>query len=543
MRHGVLFLILLTGAGMARADADFSDLLQERMEWLMFDNDLEIDGEPILSRALLPELYAQNGYQPLWAERARLERLADLVAFADQQGLNPDDYPLAALKRLLPEDGLPRDPLSLVKIDVLASEILVRVAYQVRFGKVHPRRIQANWNFDRPLLPGEDPVQMLLGSIRANALGATVRRDIERGPIYQSLVRWLAEYRRIAEQGGWPTIGPGPTMQLGDQDDRVPDLRRRLLAFGDLVSDSDDNLSDDVLSDDVLFDELLQQAVMGFQQRHGLDADGVVGPATRIALDVPVAQRIQQIRASLERGRWVFEDLHRIRGQFVLVNSAAAEVTILQGRQVLWRSPARIAEPCQQAPVLRDEIHYLVLNPAWSVPAATLREAVMGQLLENPPGYLAENQMDLLDRDGQPVAVSDVDWSSVDPDHFPFRLRQRAGPWNALGGVKFIFPNPNSVYLHDAPATGEPVLHSGCVRVDEPFTLAERLLDDPDTWNAQTFQQVLDGRQRQTVLLDRPAPIFFMYLTAEPDAEGIRFFEDRYGRDRALLRALDAAPG
>lgn len=540
MKIGVLCLVLLTCAQPARAEIAFSEFLRERMEWLMFQSDLEIEGEPILSRELLPELYAENEYQPLWSERARLERLDDLVLFAYQQGLDPGDYPLDTLKRLLPEKGLPEDTLTLAKIDVLATEILVRVTYQIRFGKVNPYRLYPDWNFDRELLPGEDPVQMLLGFIRANALNAAVTRDIERGPIYQSLVRGLARYRQMAEQGGWPALSAGPTLRQGDQNDRVRELRERLLVSGELVSDSG--------SDAVLFDDALENAVVQFQLDHGLEADGVVGPATRVALNVPVEQRIQQIRASLERGRWVFEDLHKIRDRLVLVNVASAEVNVLQGRQIVWRSRAQIGKPYRQTPVFRDEIQYLVFNPTWTVPPTILREDVLPGLVADPAGYLAQKHMDLLNRDGQVVDVADVDWASIGPDNFPYMVRQRPGPWNALGRVKFIFPNPHFVFLHDTPAQelferADRAFSSGCVRVENPFKLAELLLDDPDTWNMDTFQEILDSQQMRTVHLEKPTPIFFMYLTAEPGAEGrLRFFEDIYDRDRVLLHALDAQP-
>lgn len=539
MKYLVMGLVLLVVSEAAWTEEAFSDFLRQRMEWLMFQNDLEIDGAPILSRDLLPELYAENEYQPLWGERDGLDRLQDLVTFAYQQGLDPADYPLDALQRLLPEAGLPEDTLSLVKIDVLATEILVRITYQIRFGKVNPYELYPDWNFDRELLPGEDPVQMLLGFIRANALNAAVTRDIERGPVYQSMMRGLAEHRRIEAEGGWPLVSEGPTLRPGAQGKRVVELRQRLLVTGELTeADADSDI----------FDDRLTAAVVAFQSRHGLDGDGVVGPATLRALNVPVADRIQQIRASLERGRWVFEDLHRIRDQLVLVNIASAEVNVLKGREIVWRSRAQIGKPYRQTPVFRDEIQYLVFNPTWTVPPTILREDVIPRLVENPAGYLAEKNMDLLNRDGQLVDVATVDWTTVGPGNFPYIVRQRPGPWNALGMVKFIFPNPHFVFLHDTPARelferADRAFSSGCVRVEDPFTLAELLFDDPGTWNMDTFQEILDTRQMRTIHLERPAPVFLMYLTAEPGNDGsMRFFEDIYGRDRALLQALDAEP-
>lgn len=536
----LMLCVLLISAAAVRAESTVSEALRERMEWLMFQSDLAIDDAPILSRQLLPELYAENEYQPLWSDRAEVDRLDDLVEFAYQQGLDPIDYPLETLAKLLPEEGLPEDVIARVKVDVLATEILVRIAYQVRFGKVNPYEIYPDWNFDRELLPGEDPVQMLLGIIRANALSSAVTRDIERGPIYQAMVRGLAEHRRIAGQGGWPEVPAGPTLRLGERNDRVRVLRRRLAVSGELEAGEE--------ADSELFDEALQQAVELFQSRHGLDADGAVGPATLRALNVPVTQRIQQIRASLERGRWVFEDLHRIRNRLVLVNIASAEVNVLRGREIIWRSRAQIGKPYRQTPVFRDEIKYLVFNPTWMVPPTILREDVLPRLLEDPNGYLAEKQLDLLNRDGQLVDLAAVDWRAVGTGDFPYMVRQRPGPWNALGMVKFIFPNPHFVFLHDTPARelfelSGRAFSSGCVRVEDPFMLAELLFDDPGAWNRDTFQEIVDSRQTRTIHLDEPTPIFLMYLTAEPGMDGsFRFFEDIYGRDERLLRALDAQP-
>ena len=189
-----------------------------------------------------------------------------------------------------------------------------------------------------------------------------------------------------------------------------------------------------------------------------------------------------------------------------------------------------------------------MFNPTWTVPPTILREDVIPRLVEDPGGYLAEKNMDLLDRDGQIVAAAAVDWSAVGPDSFPYIVRQQPGPLNALGRVKFIFPNPHFVFLHDTPArelfeSAERAFSSGCVRVEDPLTLAELLFDEPNKWNMETFAEILDSREMRTVHLDQPVPVFLVYLTAQPGMDGgIRFFGDVYGRDRQLLAALDAAP-
>jgi murein L,D-transpeptidase YcbB/YkuD len=530
-------LIALFGTGGLLA-ADASEQIRERVEWLMFETGLSIDGEPILARDLLAELYAENEYEPLWPDRESIDRLPVLVEFAWQQGLDPDDYPLQALGNLLPPVGLPEDPRERAELDILATEALIRVAYQIRFGKVNPYQLFADWNFDRELLPGLNPVEVLIEFIHSDDLIAGVNEAIERGPIYRATVGALADHRVIEAQGGWPAVPDGPTLRAGQRDARVAALRARLIVSGEASASAEAEL----------FDDDLAEAVEVFQLRHGLDADGVVGRQTLAALNVGVAERILQIRATLERARWVFEDIQSLGDRLVLVNIASAEVNLFQGEEIVWNTRAQIGKPYRQTPVFKDEIEYLVFNPTWTVPPTILRNDVLPRLKADPAGYLAQKNMDLLNRDGEVVAVDDVDWESVGAGRFPYIVRQRPGPWNVLGMVKFIFPNPHFVFLHDTPSRelfkrADRAFSSGCVRVEDPFVFAELLFDEPETWNQSAFQQILDSSQIRTVHLKKPVPVFLMYLTAEVDGEGgIRFFEDIYGRDQSLLDALDAPP-
>jgi len=536
-RTSILCLSLL---GTPALHADVTEILRERMEWLMHQQELEIEGEPILARVLLPAVYEANGYEPLWESRSRLEQLEDVVKFAFDQGLDPGDYPIPALLNLLPDSGLPTDPAQRADLDILATEMLVRVAYQVRFGKVNPYQLFADWNFDRELLPGADPVEEVLGLIKSGDMRRGATKAIARGPIYAATVTALAEYRAIADAGGWPEVPEGPVLREGDTDGRVPILRQRLIVSGDLEAGGD--------ASSAAFDADLSEGIVRFQARHGLDADGVVGRNTLRALNVPVEARIDQIKASLERGRWVFEDLLNISEMLVLVNIASAEVSLVRGREIVWNTRAQIGKPYRQTPVFKDEIEYLVFNPTWTVPPTILRNDTLPRLMADPTGYLAEKNMDLLDRDGRVVSVDDVDWDQVGPGRFPYIVRQRPGPWNALGMVKFIFPNPHFVFLHDTPSRElfdreGRAFSSGCVRVEEPFVLAEKLFDEPRKWNQESFQEILDSGETKTVRLEKEIPVFLMYLTAEVDGKGgIRFFDDIYGRDETLIKALKAPP-
>jgi murein L,D-transpeptidase YcbB/YkuD len=520
----------------AQPPEDIREVIRQRIEWLLFDPEQTIAGVPLLVGEIIAEIYAENEYRPLWASRDRLDRLDDLVAYAVEQGLDPADYPLELVRSRLPPSGLPGDVNQRAEVDILATETAVRVVYQVRFGRVDPGRLFPDWNFDRRLVQDLDPVVVLLDMIGAEnprqALGALVQR----GSLYQDTVAALARYRELAAAGGWPAVPTGPTLRRGDEDARVTALRARLAVTGELDGEVASSR----------FDRALEIAVEDFQARHGLDVDGAVGPATLEALNVPVSARIEQIRFALERQRWVFEDVQSLDGRLVMVNIASAEVSFFEGEDVVWRSRAQIGRPYRQTPVFRDDIEYLVFNPTWTVPPTILKNDVLPPLLADPAGYLAEKNMDLLDRDGRVVPVDAVDWDTVGPESFPYIVRQRPGPWNALGTVKFIFPNPHFVFLHDTPSRdlferAGRAFSSGCVRVEDPYGLAELLFDAPDVWNRRSFQEVLDTGQIRTIHLETTVPVFLLYLTAEADDDGyVRFFKDVYGRDARLREAMSA---
>ena len=264
--RSIVLLMVSALAGILHATEE-SEYIQERIEWLMFQTELSIDGQPILSRTLLPDIYAANDYQLLWRDRARFDQLVDLVDFAYEQGLDREDYALRVLAERLGAEGLPEAPLARAELDLLATEILVRIAYQLRFGKVNPYNLFPDWNFDRELLPGVDPVDVILDIVRAERLRVRVTQNLSRGPLYAAMVAALAEHRALAEAGGWPAVPAGPTMRLHDDNVRVGRLRQRLHVSGDLPA----------AESSTVFDADLEEAVRRFQARHGLAVDGVVG--------------------------------------------------------------------------------------------------------------------------------------------------------------------------------------------------------------------------------------------------------------------------
>jgi murein L,D-transpeptidase YcbB/YkuD len=317
------------------------------------------------------------------------------------------------------------------------------------------------------------------------------------------------------------------------RDARVAALRRRLAVGGDLVGAP--------AGDETLFDEALEQAVYRFQARHGLDVDGVVGAQTLAALNVSVASRIDQIRVNLERARWVFQDISK---DYVLVDIAGFQAEMVKDARQVWASKVQVGKPYRKTPVFKASMTYLVLNPTWTVPPTILAKDILPRVRRDP-GYLKRKRIRVVDRKGRIIDPKGLDWSRYTGRNFPYFLRQDPGPDNALGRIKFMFPNKHLVYLHDTPhkelfRRSERAFSSGCIRIERPFALAELLLDDPRKWSREQILAAIDSNKTRTVFLPEPIKVLLLYWTVDVDEQGrVWFRKDLYGRDRKVLAALE----
>jgi murein L,D-transpeptidase YcbB/YkuD len=310
-------------------------------------------------------------------------------------------------------------------------------------------------------------------------------------------------------------------------------LERRLAATGDLAPG--------VLVDTSVYGGALESAVRAFQERHGLDVDGIVGPGTLRAMNVTVEERIEQIRVNLERARWVLDNLG---DDFVIVNIAGFRVYLYRDNEEIWSTRAVVGRTYRKTPVFRSTMRYLVFNPDWTVPYSIATKDILPKVQQDP-GYLAAGDFIVKDRNGDVVETADIDWSALGGRNFPYTLVQQPGTNNALGEVKFMFPNEHAVYLHDTPGKGlfdraARTFSSGCVRVEHPFRFAELLLE-ANSMDAASIEELRQSRQMKSVFLKEPIDVLLLYWTAEVGSDGrIHFYEDVYLRDRAVLEALNS---
>jgi len=510
-------------------------LLQQRMSQLAERGRLELEGEVISSKSFLPEFYRQRDYQLAWsAHMDNARALSERILTSHEEGLVPADYHAAEIRKLLAESSGKQFPEARqVDLDIMLSEALARYAYHLRFGKVNPENLDADWNIQRSF-KGQDPVVELQSVIDSADLAAQLDASTTQLPVYKQFQQALASYEVIRTAGGWPVIPEGQTIKPGMQDARAPLLRQRLQITGDLPAAATANSSFE-------YDATLEEAVKHFQLRHGLDADGVVGKGTLAAMNVPVDARINQIRVNLDRARWVSQDIPET---FVIVDIAGFNARLFRNGEVIWDEPAQVGKPYRKTPVFREDMTYLELNPTWTIPPTILKKDILPKMKKDP-GYLQKKNMQVLTQDGKVVDPGTIDWSSVSAKGFPYIIRQTPGPHNALGRVKFMFPNPHFVYLHDTPSKelfnrSSRAFSSGCIRVRNPFDLAELLLQDQDGWDRAQIDTAVDSLKQQRVSLSEPVPVLLLYWTVNIDADGTVYFkEDIYERDAKVLAGLD----
>ena len=421
----------------------------------------------------------------------------------------------------------------LAGLELLSTDAFLLYGGHLLTGRVSPTDLEPSWNVEGRR---GDLVSVLREAARTGAVAEALQSLRPPQSEYAHLKTALQRYRRLAASGGWPAVPDGESLKRGAHGPRVDSLRRRLARTDDLPAVRSAALDS--------FGVALETAVVTFQERHGLEADGVVGPATRAALNVSADARAEQVAVNLERWRWLPQSLGR---RHVLVNIAAFRLRVVEEGEDVLRMRAIIGRPYRQTPVFSGAISYLVLNPYWHVPHSIATKDKLPEIKKDPD-YLARQQFEVLrgwGADAQPIDPSTIDWSRLSASNFPYRLRQRPGPLNALGQVKFMFPNRHSVYLHDTPTRGlfaraERSFSSGCVRVEKPIELAEYLLANQTQWAADRIQTALNtSAAERSVFLPEPVPVHLQYWTAWADADGtVHFRADVYQRDDAVYRAL-----
>lgn len=489
--------------------------------------------EQLSQPARLKGLYGQRGYAPLWVgpdgPKPEAADLAQMIQETPRWGVVPGGYHLSDIQALMRVLSL--DANEALKLELLLSDAYLQLAIHRYGGRLSPMEVDPLWQLERPAI---EPGPLLVQALGQGRLRESLQALRPSHPRYLALRDALERLWRIAGAGGWPKFPAGPNLKLRDRDARVALLRERLRISGDL--DMAPRASPE------LFDAGLASAVRFFQARHGLDVDGIVGPHTRAALNVPVERRIEQLLINLERWHWLPRELGP---RHILVNMAGFELELFEeGRPPFWMRVI-VGKTYRQTPAFSGRLTYLVANPTWTIPSRILKLDI-APLAQANPDYLDQQGIRIFDgwkADAPEIGLQQVDWGRVGKRHSPYRFRQEPGPENALGRIKFMFSNPYDIYLHDTPKQAlfdEAVrtFSSGCIRLEKPIELAQQLLDG-GAWDGERLLEAIASSKTQNISLPVPVPVYFIYMTAWVDSQGVlQLRPDIYKRDKVMAVTL-----
>jgi L,D-transpeptidase YcbB len=521
--------------------------IEDRMRGRLTEQGLLCHGERICGLRIIPSFYRDRNFEPAWIDQSGLRPTVQwLVAYIeriDEEGLTPADYHLAVIKRLLhalsaqpfpPEES--RTP-QWVDLDLILTDAFLLVGSHLSGGRINPETLHTDWLINENSI---DMLAFLHTSESVDQMESALRSLIPAHAGYRGLKAGLRHMRELEQSGGWPLIQTRDTIKPGEKHDSVVSIRRRMEISGDLpVPGLDDRPSEAV----DFYDDALAAAIRRFQERHGLAADGIVGRKTREDLNTTADQRIRQIELNLERWRWLPRHLGE---RHIEVNTADFNLRVMEGANKVLTMRVVVGRPARRTPVFSTTMSYMVLNPYWNVPRTIAVKDILPKLADDVD-YLLKQRFKVFSdwqEDASEIDPRTIVWQNYNEDYFPLMLRQEPGENNALGRIKFIFPNKFAVYLHDTPQRSQfrrvqRDFSSGCIRLENAPALANYLLADDPLWSPDKLQRVFDRGQRRVVRIPRPVTVHLLYMTAWVDEAGtLQYREDIYGRDRKLSAAL-----
>lgn len=513
--------------------------------------------------------YAERDHRLAWIDRSGIPRedslaLVEVLQGAGEQGLYAADYQADELKKRLQRSIRGTQKMAVDEMDVDLTVAFLRYAGDLLHGRLLPDHVSEAWHLE----PRQRDLVTLLEETLSQPEG--VLRTAERldpdHPGYERLKDAYTRYGRLAAAGGWPLVPNGEIIKPGDtmKPNRFRALVERLRVEGFLPSEvaqaqldrmkrnrqaaaeastkeggTEEGGTEEGAPDShaLTFRGDLESALIRFQDAHGILEDGALGPNTLAELNVTAEERLRLIGLNLERWRWLPDSLGE---RYIMVNLPGFELTAIDSGRVTRKMHVVVGKEGWETPIINERMEHVVVNPYWNIPASILHDEILPALRENP-GYLAAKNMEVVSTDsGEVVNVGAAALANGN-----YRVRQRPGGSNALGTIKFIFPNRFNVYLHDTPAdaafdrTNRGLSH-GCVRVEDPIGLADWVFRDSSEWSGEKVQRQIRSKEQETIVLDEQIPVYFLYWTAFVTEDGeVHFRPDLYGYDEKHTEALE----
>ncbi|WP_299699631.1 L,D-transpeptidase family protein [uncultured Pontibacter sp.] len=501
--------------------------------------------------------YGDRDYQLAWFKEDELvpqsEKLISTINDATREGLDPKEYKVVDIEGMITQyNELGRSDSARIdmqqQIDIALTGTYFNYASDFYRGRINPSNVkQVQWGVRNNKIKLHKALQTILKE-RESTYPYYEFGALHKG--YADLREALQKYREIEARGGWPKVelGGKKILEKGDTSAAVVQLRQRL-NLGTKVDPNNKAMRQ--------FDDKLEAQVKQFQELHGIVPDGKVGGNTLRMMNVPVEDRIQQIMMNMERWRWIPKRLvpKSLDQKYVWVNIPEYKMYIYEDPsnspeaereyKKVMEMNVIVGKTLNSTPIFSDRMEYVVLAPYWNVPNSIVEKEIAPGILREP-GYLDRQNMEIVtkERNPKPISPSSIDWSSVTEKNFPYMVRQRPGPKNSLGTMKFLFPNEHAVYLHDTPTgslfsqTQRGFSH-GCVRLQRPMDLAKYVLQDMPEWNESRIQETINGGEEEWITLPKKIQVYLVYFTSWVDSDGnIHFRDDIYGHDKRLEQEL-----
>jgi murein L,D-transpeptidase YcbB/YkuD len=527
-----------------RGQGLFAELKQE-MQAAGKSNNLCLNGVTFGSGDLLDKFYQGRSYVPVWLDHTT--ELANAWAFwgllenAADEGLHPEDYHTAEIKALLRQltgrkpGDVPAWVPQAARLELLLSDAFFTFNTHIAVGRA-PLEVRDGGIYNARQALHLD--ELLMRALAQDQALEITRDWVRTDALYLGLKNALQQYRELAGRHDWPVIPEGVELKLGEHDSlRIPPLQEKLSQLGDYRG---------LTQGEPIWDASLQTALMRFQSRHQLAATGRLNPDTLKALNRPLEEVVLQLEINLERWRWLPRDLG---SKYILVNIPSYQLVVKENGRDLLGMKVVVGKQLHHTPVFASKVVSVVINPSWMIPTQIILKEKLRAIRHNPDFFQRNHILVIAGwgENAQTIDPASVDWRNViRRDYYAYyRFQQEPGPWNALGRIKFILPNPYDIYLHGTPQQGlfgEPVriFSHGCIRLEKPLALAEYVLDDVYNWSQDALAESVREEYEQTVDLPRPIPIYVTYMTSAFEGDGLlHFYPDIYNQDKDLIAAWE----
>ncbi|WP_296701558.1 L,D-transpeptidase family protein [Algoriphagus sp.] len=528
-------------SAIAQSESEVAELIRFRMESDVPGDNIEIRNVPLYSSDDILNFYNHRAFQQAWSKNGDLTELAYELRFEIKQsefdGLNPQDYNLAIIESFFvtfeenKKNGVSNEVGDLADLDVFLSDAFFHLADNLEIGKVDPSKFGEDWEIARKQRVTDSP------SLLEEALtNASIRQSLEslypKFSIYKKGREVIRELSQKVEEDtlSWKKIKIDKSIHVGESNSIIPSLRERLI-YWKILDDYEPK-------NDKTYDSVMMAGIKDFQGTHGMVTDGIIGSMTAKAFNNSPKDKLEKAIVNMERLRWLPDTVKN--AEFILVNIANFQLDYIRNLDTLLTAKVIVGKKYHESPIFMADMSYIVFSPYWNIPYSITKSEIIPSVRKNP-NYISEKNMEVITPSGKVVDSKTIDWSAKS---FPYLVRQKPGPSNSLGLVKFMFPNKHNVYIHDTNARSlfaydDRARSHGCIRIEHPEKFAEILLENDPNWTSEKIQESMGKTEEQVVKLDRNIPVVLVYLTFWADSNGEGHFrDDIYDRDAEVLAAL-----